>query len=186
MLRERGCRLFELASDFEMPLREFHTADDVMSQFSRTHSNGDTSKVVHLQLYVLGAGPQFVPRRVSLNPSACNGATFRYAAHGWGLIQLYLGTIGNGGIKNSHTNHNSLKRAKAWASATPDLHPVESWDFTKITAFSSRLNRQIRNMRVAKIGSRAILPGALRLWEQGVSLLPFRRDSSVEVVRTDA
>lgn len=186
LVRERICRIFELASDFEMALREFHTVDDVMSQFSRTYSNGNSWDTVHLQLYVLGAGPPFVPRRVSLDPRACDGATFRYAAEGWGLVQLYLGAIGSGGLKNSHTNHNSLKRAEAWGSVKPDMQPVESCDFKKISAFSSRLNRQIKKLGIAKIGSRPVLPGALKLWERGVSLLPFHADGSIAVVRTDA
>lgn len=185
LVREKTCRIFELSSDLEKPLREFLTVEDVMSQFSRTYPNGKVWHTVYLQLYVLGAGPQFVPRRVSLNPTACDGATFRYAADGWGLVQLYLGAIGDGGLKSSHTNHNGVKRAQAWCSVSPERNPVESWDFKRITAFSSRLNRQIRSLAIAKIGSRAVLPGALKLWEAGVSLLPFHPDGSNVVVRTD-
>lgn len=186
LLRQDACRIYELSSDFEMPLREFRTVEDVMSQFSRTYSNGKRWDTVHLQLYVVGTGPPFVPRRVTLNPQACNGATFRYAADGWGLVQLYLAAVGSGGLRNSHTNHSSVKRAEACAPARPDMPPAEAWDFKRITAFSSRLNRQIRKMGIAKIGSRAVLPGALALWERGVSLLPFAQGGPVAVVRADA
>ncbi len=186
LLREGTCRIFELSSKLEEPLREFCTVADVLSEFSSTYSNGDKYNTVHLQLYVLNAGPPFIPRRVSLDPQKCDGATFRFVAEGWGLVQLYLGSLGKRGLHDSHTNHNSMKRAEAWAPVKPEMRSFESWDFKKITAFSSRLNRQIRKMGIAKIASRAVLPGALRLWEEGVPLLPFHHDGPVSLLRKEA
>ena len=177
LFAEGTCRVFELSSDFERPLKEFRSAEEVMSQFDRTYSTGDTWHTVHLQLYVLGASPPFVPRRVQLNPKACEGATFRYAAEGSGLVQLYLGAAKGGGLNNSHTNHNSQKRAEARASTAPAMQEVRLWDFTKITTFSSRLNRQIRKLSAAKIDSRPVLPAALKLWQGGASLLPYSHDN---------
>jgi hypothetical protein len=101
-------------------------------------------------------------------------------------VQLYLRVLRDDGLVNSHTNHASIKRAEAWAAVSPEMGPVESWDFKKITAFSSRLNRQVRKMSAAKIDSCPMLRGALRLCDEGVSMLPFRRDGSVTVVRADA
>lgn len=50
---------------------------------------------------------------------------------------------------------------------------VDAWDFARITAFSSRLNREIRKRSVAKIGGRPLLPGALALWNAGVAMGPW-------------
>ncbi|MEN4918482.1 hypothetical protein ABE485_07405 [Achromobacter spanius] len=36
-----------------------------------------------------------------------------------------------------------------------------------------RLNRQISIRSAGKLGSRPVLPGALQLWEQGISLSPY-------------
>lgn len=177
LFEEATCRLFELSSDFEQPLKEFHSVDEVLAQFERTYKNGERWSNVHLQLYVLGASPPFVPKRISLDPEACDGATFRYAAEGWGLVQLYLGSQTTRGLNDSHTNHNTQKRAEAWAPAIAEMQAVSLWDFKRITAFSSRLNRQVRKLSVAKIGSRPVLPGALKLWHEGVALLPFHRDN---------
>jgi len=66
------------------------------------------------------------------------------------------------------------------------MQDVELWDFKKITAFSSRLNRQVKNLSVARIGSRPILPGALKLWKDGVSLLPYRHDDPAVLLHSDA
>lgn len=183
---EGACRVFELSSDFEQPLKEFRSVGDVLSQFDRTYSTGKKWATVHLQLYVLGACPPFVPRRVQLNPNACDGATFRYAADGWGLVQLYLAAANSRGLDNSHTNHGSQKRAEAWAPIIPAMQDVDLWDFKKINSFSSRLNRQIKKLSVAKIGSRPILSGALKLWQEGVSLLPYHHDNSKVILHADA
>jgi hypothetical protein len=107
--------------------------------------------------YVLGAGPAFEPRRIALDPGACGGATFRYAAEGWGLVQLYLSAPRAGRLENSHTNHNSKARAELWEPIRGVEPGSAAWDFPRITAFSSRLNRQIKKRGVAKIGSRVVL-----------------------------
>jgi hypothetical protein len=176
LLADGACEVHELASDFGQPLRRFHSAGEVLAQFERRYPHGGKWRAVHLQLYVPGAGPPFVPRRVSLDPKACGGATFRYNADGWGLVQLYLGALPEGDtwLEDSHTNHNTLKRAQAWSATLPEMGDVGAWDFGKITAFSSRLNREIRKRGVARIGSRAILPGALALWNAGVAMGPWK------------
>jgi hypothetical protein len=178
LFQERSCEVYELASAYEKPLRRFSSAEEVLSLFQERYSNGQRVRSVHLQLYVLGASPPFVPRRVALNPAACGGATFRYAAEGWGLVQLYLGTVWREVLENSHTNHNSQRRAQAWSDVRKEGSKVEEWDFGRITAFSGRLNRQIKKMSVAKLGSRPVLPDAYELWKTGTDLPPFRHDST--------
>src|SRR5262245_30214039 len=85
LFAEATCHVYELGSDFEKPLRRFESPEEVLREFDRIYPNGEPWREVHLQLYVIGAGPKFEPRRVALNPKACNGASFRYAADGWGL-----------------------------------------------------------------------------------------------------
>ncbi|MCL2310126.1 MAG: hypothetical protein FWC42_07630 [Proteobacteria bacterium] len=186
LFADGACHVFELNSDVEQPLKQFHSADEVLSQFNRTHPTGEKRDTVYLQLYVQGASPPFVPRRVRLNPETCNGATFRYTAEGWGLIQLYLGTVTARGLNNSHTNHNSQKRAEAWVSTIPEMGNVGAWDFKKISAFSSYLNQQIKKFSVAKICSRPILPGALEPWREGVSLLPYSHEKATVTLYANA
>lgn len=181
-----ACKVFELSSGFEQPLKEFRSTSEVLSQFDRTYTTGEKWHTVHLQLHILGASPPFAPRRIHLDPNACDGATFRYVAEGWGLVQLYLGAVTARGLNNSHTNHNSQKRAEAWAPTIPTMQEVGLWDFKKITSFSSRLNRQVKKLSLAKIGSSPILPGALKLWQEGAALLPFHHDNPAVVLRPDA
>ena len=172
LLADGACEIYELASDFGQPLRRFRSAAEVRAQLERRYPGGGQWRTVYLQLYVLGAGPPFVPKRVALDPDECDGATFRDEAEGWGLVQLYLGALAEDGtrLEDSRTNHNTLKRAETWSDTLPELGEVAAWDFAKITAFSSRLNREIRKRAAAKIGSRVLLPGALALWNAGVAM----------------
>jgi hypothetical protein len=173
LFAEDTCRVFELSSQFEAQLKEFHSTEEVLGEFDQVYTNGTPWHTVHLQLYVVGAGPSFVPRCVELDPEKCDGATYRYAAEGWGLVQLYLSRAALTGLSSSHTNHFTATGAGKWAPLDLEKPSADEWDFKKITAFSARLNRQIKKLSVARIGSRPVLPGALDLWNEGVPLLPF-------------
>lgn len=177
LFAEQSCEVYELASSFEQPLQRFATASEVLSQFDRTYVTGRKWDTVHLQLYVIGSGPKFSPKKVALDPAHCNGATYRYGAEGWGLVQLYLGGPSPSGLQPSHTNHNTQTRAEAWQSTLPDMGPVEAWDFKRITAFSSRLNREIRKRSIAKLGSHPVLPGASVRWREGCALSPYSKST---------
>jgi hypothetical protein len=183
LFAEGTCKVFELSSAFDAPLKEFRCASEVLSEFSRVYTNGVAWHTVHLQLYVLGASPEFVSRRIGLDPKSCNGATFRYAADGWGLVQLYLTAPTADGLKNSHTNHFNPTGAEKWAQVRPEMDATALWDFKKIAAFSSRLNRKIKKLGVAKIGSRVLLPGALELWQAGTPLQPFNQTSATVILQ---
>lgn len=171
LFAEGTCEVYELYSRLEQPLRRFSSPNEVTALFEERFPNGDRARSVHLALYALGSGPPFVQRRIRLNPSSCDGATFRYRADGWGIVQLKLESVGRGELRNSHTNHFSQKGAMKWANNAQ--HLVESWNFKQIAAFSSRLNRQIKKRAAGKIGSRVVLPGALKCFEGGTRFLPY-------------
>jgi hypothetical protein len=173
LFADASCHVYEHSSDFEKPLKRFESPTEALRQFERRYPNGEAWRTVHLQLYVLGAGPPIAVRRIELDPRACDGATFRYTAEGWGLIQLYLSAQRRDRLENSHTNHNSAKRAEAWAPIRGVQTGPHAWDFRRVGALSSRLNRQIRKRSVGKLGHRVVLPGALEIWKQGVSLAPY-------------
>jgi hypothetical protein len=156
----------------EKPLKRFETVVDVMRQFERRYPNGEPWQV-DLNLYVLGAGPPFEPRRITLDPKASGSATFRYAAEGWELVHLHLSAPRADRLENSHTNHNPKTRTERWEPVRGVEPGPAARHFARITAFSSRLNRQVKKRGVSKIGSRVVLAGTLKLWERGVSLAPY-------------
>ena len=88
------------------------------------------------------------------------------------MIQLYLGGESELGLLHSHTNHNTEKRALAWATTSSDqLGSPAAWNWKEVTRISSRLNRFIRRITETKAGSRPVLPESARLLSDGVNAL---------------
>ncbi|GLY47709.1 hypothetical protein [Lentzea sp. NBRC 102530] len=146
-------RVFESDSEPGTELREFRSAAEAA---------GD-QRAWHLSLFVDGAGPEPLRSRIDFLPGVSPEAPFRYTCEGWGLIQLDRGRVD--GVRElgwSHTNHNSEKRASAWAATNPELGDPAEWDWAAVTSASGRLNRAIRRRAVDKIGSRPVLPHAQR------------------------
>ncbi len=173
LFEENNCEIYELSSDFEKPLKQFSNTEEVLAEFSRSYPNGKKWPSVYLQIYVVDCGFKFTPNKVALSPEKCEGFKYRYNADNFGLIQLYLEAPTKKGLSNSHTNHNTRKRAERWARTPEEIIEIESCDFSKISQFSSKLNRFIIKNSVAKVSSRPVLSGALGLWNEGINLNPY-------------
>jgi len=171
IFEEKIFDVYENASEYKQPLKRFNSTQEVLAQFNNRYPNGKLWHSVYLQLYVKGSGPPFKATRISLKPQKCDGATYRYAAKGVGLIQFYIEKCEAGKLRNSHTNHNSKKRAEKWAGVAFDFNEVDRWDFDLINKVSSRLNRQIRKQQVAKFGPRVVFQQASELWKNGTELI---------------
>ena len=156
-----ACEIYQSYSDLEKLLIRFNSPAEVLAEFRKTHADGPEVNTVHLQLRVSSCSPPFAIKRLSLDPKACSGATWRERAEGLGLIQLYLSAPEHGQLKCSHTNHNSQKRAAAWSAHIAN-DSEKAWDFEGIAQFSSKLNRRIRQAGIAKVGPKVVHPHA---WE---------------------
>ena len=170
ILSQGNSDIYELSSRFDKKLRQFQSLAAFEEHFSIADWETGAAETIHLQLYPHGAGGSFSSRRIDLNPSRCAGATFRYEAQGWGLVQLYLEPPRNGWLGVSHTNHNSPQRAAAWSDTIRDLGDPSAWNWQLVGSFSRCLNRFIHSIAVAKAGSRVILPYAAELQKQGVQI----------------
>ena len=159
VLRESEAAVYESYSSYGQDLIEFRSIEEVKHRYPLGLCNGKAPSVL-LQLLPKGAG-RLVVEKIKLNPEHCEGATFRYCASGWGMIQLYFGGVGPDGIVLSHTNHNSEKRALKWESTYINaLGPASAWNWGKVESTSRRLNTFIRKAAVAKEGSHPVLPAA--------------------------
>jgi hypothetical protein len=140
-------RVFEANSAPDCELREFHAPEEAVSR--------------RLMLFVIGEGPEPLARRIEFLPGLAGDATFRHTCEGWGLIQLdFGGPFGPDELRWSHTNHNTQKRAAAWAEVITRLGDPAAWNWPAVTSASGKLNRVIRRMAVGKIGSHPVLPRA--------------------------
>ena len=164
------CRVLEAYSGFDKDLREFSSFDELVKSNNLGNcSNGALS--CFLMLWPVEASDQVRIRRIKLNPSSGLG-THRHVAEGWGLISLQLGGLQKMGLHPSHTNHNTEKRAMKW-SDTPEhsMGDPMAWNWNVVTRTSNKLNRRIRSLAVAKVGSRSVLPAAKKAFEVGALAL---------------
>ncbi len=168
LLHNRSCRILESYSRYEQKVREFESLGDFCEHFQFHDWEAGASETMLLQLYPVSAKGTLVIERIKLSPKHCDGATFRYCATGWGLVQLYLEPVREGRLRPSHTNHNSEKRAAAWQQTCPNLGSTADWDWRAITSFSRRLNHYIRKLSIGKRDSRVVLPQAHRKFGSGV------------------
>jgi hypothetical protein len=105
LFEEKECEIYELFSDFEKLLKQFHESNQVLSEFNRHYSNGQKWSSVYIQIYVLGSNIKFIPKKVLLNPDKCDRFKYRYSVESIGLIQLYLEIPFNNSLGNLHTDH---------------------------------------------------------------------------------
>lgn len=151
-----GWVLYESYSRPDQATRRFTSTDEILP-------NGvNLTESLQLQLYSPTMGGQPEQVRISLNPGAIPGASFRYRTAGWGLIQLLLESPRDKVLKASHTNHFSSKGAERWAPIR-DNEPNKpgTWNWSEVRRISGRLVRFIKKCGVAKNGSRMVLPGAM-------------------------
>jgi hypothetical protein len=167
---QTGCRIFESYSRPDHDIIEFTSADQLRAKLSPEPIPGSAHQLT-LQI-VVPEGP-FEIRRFAVNPDVCDGHAFRHSIEGWGLIQFYLGGSGIHGVINSHTNHNSMARARAWEPVHADLRPVDQWDWKAVGSVSSRINRMIHKLAVGKIGGRPVLPAAAAIIAAGTPPIGF-------------
>ena len=163
-------RVWEHYSPYNTELTEFHSVEEIKRRYPLGAPQGTACSVL-LQLQPVAARGDVRTNRISLDPRRCNGATYRYALEGWGLIQLQLGGVGPRGLVQSHTNHNTRKRALTWEAQCLDrLGRVDAWDWREVTRVSSKINRYIRgHLAVDRVGSRPVLPQAHEVMRAGSS-----------------
>jgi len=170
IFENKDFEVYESYSQLEQPLKKFGSVEEVQNEFNSATNNGSHRESLQLALFIKDSGPRFVSRKILLNPNNCEGAEFRFAADGWGLLNFRICDYIDKKLESSHTNHNSRLRAEKWSQLHPELGSPSDWDFDKIKVHSSRLNRKIKSYRVAKLGARAVLPEAYELWKSGICL----------------
>jgi hypothetical protein len=158
IIEETDCRIFEKDSAPWAEVRQFHEVEEILYAYDK----GLGQFKVLLNLYSPSMEGEFKFRRILLDQKKFGEGAFRYEAHGWGAIQLYLAGVHKERLCSSHTNHNSQTRALHWANAINYLGKPEDWNWDEVTRISSRINRFIRKIAIGKHGSMAVLPAALQ------------------------
>lgn len=168
VLKETECEIFEKDSAPGAEIRQFFEVDEILTAYDR----GIGEYKLPLNLYSPSMGGEFKFHRILLDEKMFGEGAFRYEAHGWGAIQLYLCGVHKERLYSSHTNHNSEKRALLWENNFHELGPTETWNWSEVTRISSRINRFIRKIAVEKYGSMPILPAAAN-WKNAGGILGY-------------
>jgi hypothetical protein len=156
--------VFDHYSEPDQELREFRSVDELEAVHPigvDLHGNGLS---LTLQLWSPSVMPVLPLERFALDPSSCDGHTFRYRLRGGGLIQLYLGGVYEKWLTKTHYGHFSSKGAARW-----NLEQGVDWE--ALSKLSNKIQYHIRKrLAVAKVSVLPVLPQAYALAEQGYCL----------------
>jgi hypothetical protein len=155
---ELACRVFQDYSEFDSELIEFGSADEVCEHYNLFKFDNGKSQMANIILWPTEASDKFKVTKIELNPDKCNGATYRYQANDWGLIQLQFKGTNKLGLQYSHTNHNTEKRALAWEEIDRDkLGNVRDWNFSVTTSVSRKIINFIKKHSNKKVGPMPVM-----------------------------
>ena len=157
-------RIFESYSVPEAELREFKSTEELAAAFPLGMDKHGNGHALTLQLFSPSIMEKPSIRRITLNPKACAGHTYRYCIDGGGIMQLYLGGIFEKVLTISHFGHQSLKRAQKWG-----VDQGVNWE--ALGTLSNQIQYHLRKkLAVGKVPSCPVLPQALELVKSGYEL----------------
>ena len=135
---EGGPSVFEAYSEFESDVREFPTKESLEQYVFEQLESNHRHKFVYCSLFYPEMGGLIRKRRVDLDPKHCEGATFRYATEGWGLIGFQLKISEPEDISCTFVV-NSEKRANNWFDTIPELGSPSAWNWKMVERHARRL-----------------------------------------------
>ncbi len=154
-------RVFESYSQFGSELREFKRCDDVAGAYPLGVDPTGSGYATLLQLWSPSVMNHLGIERVNLDPSVCDGHTFRHRIEGAGLMQLYFGGVYENVITMSHFGHQSQTRAENWGSSGG-----VNWD--ALSKISGRIQYHVRKkLALGRVPGRPVLREAMKLARSG-------------------
>ena len=157
-------RVFDSYSEYDSDLREFKSSDELAAVYELGRDPAGDGHAILLQLWSPSVMRDLVIRRFSLNPSKCDGHTFRHNIEGGGLMQLYLGGVRDLTITMSHFGHSSQVHARSWGTG-------DGVDWEALGKVSGRIQYHIRKrLALGKVPGRPVLSEALALARGGYAL----------------
>lgn len=133
----------EAYSAFGRPLQYFTAAADLVD-YAEARSK-EPHGAVHIAVHYPDMAGRLVTRQIALDPSKCDGHTYRYGCEGWGLIWVHIELSLSPKLAPS-ISANSEKRAMAWAKTYPEMDPPSIWNWTAVASHLRRLQRVLRKV----------------------------------------
>lgn len=142
--------VYEAYSAYERELLSFSNFASLKSYIS---SFREQKNFICVSIHYPDTGGNTSIRRIALNPAKCNGASYRYAAEGWGLIQLQM-DFAKSPMVQVRLAVNTLARANAWAPTYPEMESPEAWNWRLVEKQARRLIRVLRKHALARNNDR--------------------------------
>lgn len=140
IFKEQPAEVVEAYSAFDQEPIHLRTAQDFCA-YARSRRTSDG--YIHLAVRYPDMAGKLTKARIMLDPSKCDGYTYRHQAQGWGLIWVYLKLSPSGGLE-SFISANSEKRAIAWALTYPDMESPSTWQWPSVARHLRRLRRALK------------------------------------------
>lgn len=154
-------RVFESYSQFGSELREFKSADEVANAYPLGANPTGNGYATLLQLWSPSVMDHLGIERVNLDPTACDGHTFRHRISGAGLMQLYFGGLYENVITMSHFGHQSQTRAENWNYA-------DSVNWDGLSKISGKIQYYVsKKLAFGRVPGRPVLREAMELAKSG-------------------
>lgn len=163
LFAETDFRVFESSSEFGKPIREFGSFADLCGAFDIGRDKNGNGHAALLQLWSPSIMPEPQIERINLDPTKCDGFTFRIRISGYGLVQLYLGGVHDRVITKSHYGHFSERGAARWGD-------VSKVNWGALSKLSGKVQRYVRKLGAGKVPGRPVLAGAYKLSTEGYEL----------------
>lgn len=164
LLASTDVRIFESYSVVGRELREFRSFAELVDAFGIGLDPKGYGASAILQLWSPSVEATLRIERIELDPTCCDGETFRFRLDGAGLIQLCLGGLCGKVVTKSHYAHFSEAGARRWEKEG-------GIDWTALKRLSNRIQYHIRNrLAIARVAGRPVLPEACRYARSGYEL----------------
>ena len=133
-------QIFESDSEMEEEIIEISNYENYLQYFQKAIT--EKKKFIAFGLYYKEAKGEMKINRISLNPSFCNGKTYRYNIEGWGIIYVQL-SLKEKDIE-CRIAVNTEKRAQKWEITNPELGSSESWNWKIVASKARKLIKELK------------------------------------------
>ena len=133
-------QIFESDSEMEEEIIEIGNYENYLQYFQKAIAK--KKKSIAFGLYYKEAKGEMKINKISLNPSFCNGKTYRYNMEGWGIIYIQL-SLKEIDIE-CRIAVNSEKRAQKWENNYPELGSSGLWNWKIV---ESKARKLIKNLK---------------------------------------
>jgi hypothetical protein len=143
---------YETFSHYDSDTLSFSDADKLCEHLAVPRPRRDS--VLGFSIYYPDTYGLVEKTRINLDQKRCEGHTFRYQMHGWGLIQFQVDARDANNIA-CRVAVNSQKRANLWFDTYPELGSPDLWDWKTVEKHARRIIRTLRKYAQQIVGREA-------------------------------